>query len=136
MCHRDSIGIFAFRCWKAWPFLNEGLDQEDGLRDLPNWTAQAPAFIAHTPVRFTLRECEALLQKTFCALHQFAVFELLPNLAGLFLELHVRIRQMRTCQSDAHLLPHETQQRDLVGGVHVGVAMMNVDHSYHFAARN
>jgi hypothetical protein len=75
--------------------LSEGLDQEDGLRDFPNWVAQTPALIAHPPIRFALCQCEPLLQEAFCAFQRFAIFELLSNLAGLFLKPYASIRQMR-----------------------------------------
>ena len=107
----------------------ELLGQNDRLGQLLHRTAQPAAFIAHPQVRFFLGEILAALQDALGALHHLAGFQLPLDLGGLFGQARVLFFQQALGDGAAHLLAHELDGGNLLGGVRVPLAMMHVDHA-------
>ena len=73
----------------ARTLLAKAFDQQDGFGDIADGAPQAAALVAQTLVGFFFAQAESLLQDALGALDDFALFQLLADEQGFFVELDV-----------------------------------------------
>ena len=100
---------------------------------LAHRTAEPPAFVSQTEIRFFFRQAMACLQNAFRSFDQLTRLKLPAHFGRFFDQPGIFFRKKALHNRSAHLLAYKSQERDFIGRVRMSIAVMDVDHANHLA---